>query len=334
MSQKPILFGAAGIVLGFLGGIAIGSATNGSKIGDAVSQAMAPAQESAASAATAQQEALAGLSDRIAALEAAMSESSGSGAEMSAALSDRLESMHSDMQSRLDEVAAGAEAQARAMQSALADLSGGMQEAAQLAAAAVASKSGGGAGASAEGMTITDPLGVGETALFADGDVRAFVSRLDPQGGAVRLMVNRQMAALGAGGSTQVSMDGGTCTVAVMGLENGRVTLGSDCGSTGAAGEEMQGDGDSAASGSAPSAEAPEDGVRAGEVARLADGQLRVFVSGLASDGSGARIAVNGVRTQMVGTGESIDVTAGDAACTVTVTGVGNGMVGLEGSCG
>ena len=329
MSQKPILFGAAGIVLGFLGGIAIGSATNGSKIGDAVSQAMAPAQESVASAATAQQEALAGPSDRIAALESALSESSGSGAEMAAALKDQLESMHSDMQARLDEVAAGAEAQARAMQSALADLSGGMQEAAQLAAAAVASKNGGGAGASAEGMTITDPLGVGETALFADGDVRAFVSRLDPQGGAVRLMVNRQMAALGAGGSTRVSMGGGTCTVAVMGLEDGRVTLGSDCGSAGTESEEMQGEGDSAAS-----SEAPEDGVRAGEVARLADGQLRVFVSGLASDGSGARIAVNGVRTQMVGTGESIDVTAGDAACTVTVTGVGNGMVGLEGSCG
>ena len=115
-----------------------------------------------------------------------------------------------------------------------------------------------------------------------------------------------------------------------LGLDDGKATLGSDCGAAASGGSEEGGESEAAA---AP-AEAPEDGHRAGEVASLADGKLRVFVSGLADDGSAARIAVNGVQTQLVNAGESVEVETGEGACTVTVTGVGNGMVGLEASCG
>jgi hypothetical protein len=353
MSHAPFLFGAGGIILGFIGGIAIGSATSGSRINEAVADALAPGQEAAQQAASTQQEALAALSERIGALEARLAESS-DGDDLAARLGERMEAMKAEMASRMEAMSDSAKTQADTLRSALSELSGGMQEAAQMAAAAVAAKAGGGSGGEAAGgMTVTEPLAVGQTAMFADGAVRAFVARLDGQGGAVRLVVNGTTAELGSGGTARVPQGEGSCSVSVLGLSDGKVTLGSDCGSAQEAeGDDAGAEGDAAGAGAETSGAgaeaagaagggeaggetaAPENGTRPGAVAVLADGKLRVFVSGVASDGSSARIAVNGVRTQTVEPGASVEVKAGDAACTLTVTGIGGGMVGLEASCG
>lgn len=353
MSHAPFLFGAGGIILGFIGGIAIGSATSGSRINEAVADALAPGREAAQQAASTQQEALAALSERIGALEARLAESSGSD-DLAARLGERMEAMKAEMASRMEAMSDSARTQADTLRSALSELSGGMQEAAQMAAAAVAAKAGGsGAGEAAGGMTVTEPLAVGQTAIFADGAVRAFVARLDGQGGAVRLVVNGTTAELGSGGTARVPQGEGSCSVSVLGLSDGKVTLGSDCGIAPEAGGDAAGaEGDAAGAGAETSGAgaedagaagggeaggetaAPENGTRPGAVAVLADGKLRVFVSGVASDGSSARIAVNGVQTQTVEPGASVEVKAGDAACTLTVTGIGGGMVGLEASCG
>ncbi|EEX14901.1 conserved hypothetical protein [Citreicella sp. SE45] len=360
MSHAPFLFGAGGIILGFIGGIAIGSATSGSRINEAVADALAPGREAAQQAASTQQEALAALSERIGAMEARLAESSGSD-DLAARLGERMEAMKAEMASRMEAMSDSARTQADTLRSALSELSGGMQEAAQMAAAAVAAKAGGsGAGEAAGGMTVTEPLSVGQTAMFADGAVRAFVARLDGQGGAVRLVVNGTTAELGSGGTARVPQGEGSCSVSVLGLSDGKVTLGSDCGSAPEAGGDAAGTGGDAAGAGGDAAgagaetsgagaedaeaagggeaggetAAPENGTRPGAVAVLADGKLRVFVSGVASDGSSARIAVNGVQTQTVEPGASVEVKAGDAACTLTVTGIGGGMVGLEASCG
>ncbi|MCA0850984.1 apolipoprotein A1/A4/E family protein [Salipiger thiooxidans] len=353
MSHAPFLFGAGGIILGFIGGIAIGSATSGSRINEAVADALAPGQEAAQQAASTQQEALAALSERIGALEARLAESADSD-DLAARLGERMEAMKAEMASRMEAMSDSAKTQADTLRSALSELSGGMQEAAQMAAAAVAAKAGAsGGGEAAGGMTVTEPLAVGQTAIFAEGAVRAFVARLDGQGGAVRLVVNGTTAELGSGGTARVPQGEGSCSVSVLGLSDGKVTLGSDCGSAqeaegddaGAEGDAAGAEGDAAgagaeAAGAAGGGEAggetaaPENGTRPGAVAVLADGKLRVFVSGVASDGSSARIAVNGVQTQTVEPGASVEVKAGDAACTLTVTGIGGGMVGLEASCG
>lgn len=355
MSHAPFLFGAGGIILGFIGGIAIGSATSGSRINEAVADALAPGQQAAQQAASTQQEALAALSERIGALEARLAEST-DGDDLAARLGERMEAMKAEMASRMEAMSDSAKTQADTLRSALSELSGGMQEAAQMAAAAVAAKAGGGSGGEAAGgMTVTEPLAVGQTAIFADGAVRAFVARLDGQGGAVRLVVNGTTAELGSGGTARVPQGEGSCSVSVLGLSDGKVTLGSDCGSASEAeGDDAGAEGDAAGTGAETSGAgagaeaagaagggeagsetaAPENGTRPGAVAVLADGKLRVFVSGVASDGSSARIAVNGVRTQTVEPGASVEVKAGDAACTLTVTGIGGGMVGLEASCG
>ena len=355
MSHAPFLFGAGGIILGFIGGIAIGSATSGSRINEAVADALAPGQQAAQQAASTQQEALAALSERIGALEARLAESTDSD-DLAARLGERMEAMKAEMASRMEAMSDSAKTQADTLRSALSELSGGMQEAAQMAAAAVAAKAGGGSGGEAAGgMTVTEPLAVGQTAIFADGAVRAFVARLDGQGGAVRLVVNGTTAELGSGGTARVPQGEGSCSVSVLGRIDGKVTLGSDCGSASEAeGDDAGAEGDAAGTGAETSGAgagaeaagaagggeagsetaAPENGTRPGAVAVLADGKLRVFVSGVASDGSSARIAVNGVRTQTVEPGASVEVKAGDAACTLTVTGIGGGMVGLEASCG
>ncbi|WP_417725479.1 hypothetical protein [Salipiger sp.] len=324
MSQKPFLYGAGGIILGFIGGIAVGGATSESKINDALSRAMAPGQSAAEQAASSQQESLAALSERLTALEAAMPDAAALSEQISGAVDERLAGLGSDLSAAISK---GAEDQKAALDEAMTRISSGLEQSAQAAAAAVASAATG-KEADAGGVSVSEPLQVGQTAVFAEGKVRAFVSRLDPQGGSVRLMVNGKSVALGAGGSAPVSFDDKACSIVVMGLSDG-ATLGSDCDAATPTSEMARAGGDAD---SPPPA--PEDGFRPGQVAMLGDGALRVFVSGLAEDGTAARIAVNGVSTQVVASGESVEVTSGDKTCTVSVTGVGGGMVGLEGSCG
>lgn len=325
MSQTPFLYGAGGIVLGFISGIAIGGWTSESKISDALSAAMSPGQAAAEQSASEQSAALGALGERIAALEAAMPTPGAIAEDLSSALDERLAALQSGLS---DQISANAEAQTSALDEAISGLSAGLQQSAQTAAAAVVAEQTGADTSSAGGVSMANALSVGETAVFAEGKVRAFVSRLDPDGGSARLMINGEQAVLGAGGKTRVSFDGKSCSVVVMGLNAGGVSLGADC-------DEAKAEPAMAASGGTGSQPpAPEEGFRAGQTAMLADGGLRVFVSGLAADGSAARLAVNGLGTEVVASGDSIEVAGDGTTCTLTVTGVGNGMVGLEGNCG
>ncbi len=77
-----------------------------------------------------------------------------------------------------------------------------------------------------------------------------------------------------------------------------------------------------------------DDGSAAGpgEVLMLADGALRVFVSGVV-DGK-ARLAVNGLSTQVVAVGDGVTTDVDGKSCTVSVTGIRDNRVGLTGDCG
>ncbi|EPX76233.1 hypothetical protein [Salipiger mucosus] len=336
MSQKPILFGVGGLVVGSVFGFLLGGQASEGRVGAALERALAPSQEAEAEAASAQQEAmtaqqetLAAMQERLAALEEAMPEGGASAEDVQSAVSEQLAGFEESLSARLAELSEATQSQAENLRGSLDELASGLEQSARVAAAAVASNGGGGGGGATEGMEVTEPLTVGQTALFAEGGVRAFVSRINAQAGSVRLSINGETTEIGVGGAAPVSIEAGDCSVAVMGLESEGVTLGSDCSDAQPSGA-MEGDAEAA--GSAPPA--PEEGFGVGEVAQLADGALRVFVSGMAQDGTAARIAVNGVTTQVVGSGESVEVQSGEQSCTVTVTGVGDGMVGLEGACG
>lgn len=329
--QQSVLFGAGGIIVGLLAGIAFSSGgPDEADIGNALTNALTPGQEAARETAGAQQEAIAALGERMAALETAMPDTEAVADAVTERVGTTLDEKMSGLQDSLSGAIGDAAAEQKtALETAVSSISTGLEQSAQTAAAAVASASTGEA-TEAEGVAVSEPLKVGRTALFADGKVRAFVSRIDPSGGAVRLVVNQEQVRLGSGGSAPVSFEDKNCSIVVLGLSDEGATLGSDCDAAQPQGEMAQAGGDSA--GGVPPA--PEDGFRPGTMANLGEGALRVFVSGVAQDGSAARIAVNGFSTQVVPAGDSIDVTANDRSCTVTVTGVGNGMVGLEGSCG
>lgn len=327
MASNALVYGAGGGVVGLLIGLFAGSGGPSEEdMSAAVTGAMRPAQEASATAAQSTADALAALDERLAAIEEGMAANAPDMEALKTAISEEVSAAVGGVQSALsEEIAATGSAQSTRLDEALAQISAGMEESARVAAAAVASAVPGTSGeATAAGdTTVSEALGVGRTALFADGAVRVFVSRIDPEGGSVVLAFKGEQVTLGSGGSVKVALGGGSCTVSVMGLSENGVTLGSDCDAAAEAPEEEEAEN-----------VAPEDGVRPGNSIGLADGALRVFVASLDAEAATARIAINGVQTYVVASGESVEVPDGEQTCTVTVTGVGNGMVGLEGSCG
>jgi hypothetical protein len=252
------------------------------------------------------------LSETTEALEARI-------AELEAGLSASAESTSSTLEERLaglrDEIGSRIEAVAEASETAARDLETAFDELVAAGTAMVTST----VSNALDGMPTSGPHRVGETALFEEGKLRAFVAALDRDNKSARLSVNGETLSVAMGETATVSVDGSDCTIGIAAIDAAGVTVASGC--------------DGAATPAAAQMPAPETGFTPGQVALLADGALRVFVSGLAADGSSARIAVNGVETQTVNAGELVDVSAGDRTCTVTVTGVGGGLVALEGSC-
>jgi hypothetical protein len=170
-------------------------------------------------------------------------------------------------------------------------------------------------------------LGAGETAILAEGAIRAFVSRVDDAAQSVRVLVNGSMETLGSAAPVKVSVDGQDCAVKLDGIDRGKVALSAECGSAaGSAGGDAAAPAGEAAA--APS-ETTEGGVAPGNVASFADGSVRIFVSWIAEDGSAARIAVNGTDQTTLAVGESTEVDG----CNVSLTGISSGRASLGYGC-
>lgn len=306
MTNQPVLIGAGGLIVGVFVGLGIGGSLVGEKIDAAVARALGPLEETMQEASPA--EALAAIEERISALETQLAETASRGDEMSAAAREQLDSLQATLSERIDSVVEATGEQATELRTAVSDILDSMRAPAEPEADAGDAIA---AGDAPSGLPEGESVAVGKTALFADGSVRAFVSRLGDD--TARVSVNGELVSLGVGQAVPVSLEGGDCVVVLQGMAEDGAVLTSNCGAPGAAG----------------TGETPENGFRTGQTAVLADGALRVFVSSLADDGSAARIAINGIDTQTVAAGETVE--AGD--CSVTVTGVGGGAVGLEGSC-
>lgn len=164
-----------------------------------------------------------------------------------------------------------------------------------------------------EGLHMAgEARGVGETFVLAGGAVRAFVQRADAGSGRAQLSVNRVATDLAVGETMVVPHATGACRLVVAAVTGDGVAIGSDC-------DVPAGDGTLGA------AFVP------GNVAMLADGKLRVFVSGIFGDE--VRLAMNGLETQRVRVGEAHEVDVDDARCSVSVTGVRDNSVMLAGTC-
>ncbi|WP_300061757.1 ABC transporter C-terminal domain-containing protein [uncultured Roseobacter sp.] len=295
---------AVGVGGGLLFGVLLSVAISGTLTDGKIERAVGQAGETATAAMS---EATGALEARIAELEASLADSASATA---AQMDEKLAALEADVSSRMTALAEEAEARV----ADLAALADGVTSAPESDAAPTE-------GGTVSDMATSDALGVGETAIFADGAVRVFVSAVDQDSRSARLSVNGAAQTLSVGETAGVTLEGADCTVGLVEVTEAGATIGSDCGS------------ETAEAAPADVPPAPEEGHTPGTTVSLADGALRVFVSSLAADGSAARLAVNGIDTVTVASGTSIEVAVGDQTCTVTVTGVGNGMVGLDGSC-
>lgn len=326
LMKNPVITGSVGGVIGLLAGVMIGNSSVDGKLNAAMEDALAPVAQSNAT----QSSAMEALSERIEALEGQLAEGASASSELAGSLGSQLEALRDSIGGAISETATE---QSTALQTALEDMRSQISSQAEaLKEAAVSATAGvreaitektdapepepadeaSDDGAKAEPIPSgsADALGVGQTGVFADGAVRAFVNRIDEDGAI--LTINRETSTVGAGESIVVRHEGGTCRVGVGEITANGAEITSDC------------DGPLV----------PEGGVTAvpGQTVALADGALRVFVSGII--GGDARLAVNTLATEVVAVGESASVDVDGQVCSVTVTGVRGSEVGLTGSCG
>lgn len=348
-SNNPAIVGALAGAAGLFIGAFLSTSTLNSKIADGLDATQSPVAESLAE----QSGAIAALSDRLSAIEASVAENASSVGALGEALSgmgdsvnasvggiaeqvggiadqvegsvtasvgglgDQLSELRDSLSAQIDETAS---AQGTALQTALANLPVPSQAAPAPAEAAAGTALTEEAQEEAPGFVSAgdlgaggDPFGIGQTAMFADGAVRAFVQRRDEETGRATLSINGHSHSIGAGESTVARHADGSCRVGVSGMSDDGVMVVSDCDADVAGGE-------------------LGEAFTPGNTVSFADDILRVFVSGVVN--GDARLAVNGLATQIVPLGQPLEVASGDATCTVQVNGVRDNHVALTGDCG
>ena len=296
--KNPVVTGVGGGIAGLLVGSLLSLSTIESKVGTSMGRAM----EDLSAAVQGDDAALSEVSERLATLEESVSGNAGAVAsdlgERIAALEARIDTVAEDIGSQISQTA---EAQAEAVRGALeAQPAAAPQPEADTAAVSAPQAE------TPEGLAMmTEARGVGETFVLAGGAVRAFVQRVDAEGGTALLSVNGGTAQLSPGEAITVRHEAGACRLALGEVGAEGVRISSDC--------------------DMPAGEGTAYGP--GEMASLGDGQLRVFVSGILGDA--ARLAINGLDTQSLRVGESHSV----ENCRVSVTGIRGNRVLLDGGC-
>lgn len=276
MDQKVIATGLVSVLVGFgLGIVAAPSAPKLSEIGDTISEKLAPnaeANETLTQLVGDLDSKIEGLSARLDGLEQSVSDSSVKDAV--ADLGTKFETLSSDVSSSLESTT-----------SSLGEKLSALSAATVAAPSAMAND--------------TPPEGItpGMTAVFKDGAVRAFVSRVDDN--AAALSINGTAKTLAVGGTTKVE----DCTITLDAVDRGHALISAACGE-GAATEEV-----------ALSGNAEAYGI--GKTAALGEGAARVYVSGVDPEANTARLAVNGLTLSSYTGGSSIDIDGSDCAVTV-----------------
>lgn len=149
----------------------------------------------------------------------------------------------------------------------------------------------------------------GQTALFDDGNLRLFISRLDPRAKAVRVSVQGQLKTLTVDQGRTFAVGADYCRVTVSGVSGNGAVMDAICGDD------------------LPAAE----GLGIGKTTILADGALRVFASRVTEDH--ARLSVNG-ELLTLGVGRSAPMAAGEENCRVYLDAVDRGHASVSALCG
>lgn len=154
-----------------------------------------------------------------------------------------------------------------------------------------------------------DGLTPGQTAVFADGGLRVFVSMLDRDAGKARIMIDGKMKTFATGDARTVAAGGDYCRITLDGVSGSGAQLSGICGSD---------------------LPAPE-GISAGNTAVFQDGALRVFASRINEDT--ARLSINGALMSLA-LGRSAPVMVGEEKCRVFVDALDRGHAQVSAACG
>lgn len=330
--DRTVLFAVGGVVLG----VAIGYAVSSSGRAELEAQLRQQGDLAAAVSAlearldgveTSVQDGVAGLAARVEALGAGAE--AGDGIEGGLAeIVGRIEGLGSEIGGRLEAVAPQVrEAVTREMEA--------LHERVAAVAGAVAGAAGGAAPTETAAAPAPDPaaatgegveIGVGATAVLADGAVRVFLSRVDAEAETAEVAVNGLARTLLALGGTTEAED---CTVTLTGLAPGRATVDAVCGGAAAApGAEAAAAEPAAAAGAGGLGDG--SALAIGQTAVFGEGAARVFLSAVDAAAGAARLSINGAAPEALAVGAS----AAAGACTVTLTGIEGRRASVAGVCG
>jgi hypothetical protein len=299
--NRTVLAGAGGLVVGLLIGFAL-SASGRSAVEEQLKQQQeAVAELGKLEAALGAVDSRVGeLGTRLGGVEgtlAALGESQSGGLK---SLTDRIDGVGTDLSGALSDIGSS-------VSTALSGPLDGLR--AQVAALASAPPAAGGQEAASGAPAQGELVRVGETAQFDGGAVRVFLSALDGPGAAARVAINGSGMSLLALGSP---VEAGNCRLTLTGVSENGATIAGDCGAL----EPVQGSGLGTA-------------IPVGAAGMLADGKLRVFVSGFDAEDGTARVAVNGFDVIKMKMSEPVE--AGD--CKLTLTGIADGAATIDAGC-
>ena len=328
MNTESMFIGFGALFLGVLLGMNIGSSS---------------AEKSERRAMNEVRHTVAAMQDQISALDgqiAGLSEAASAGTAEREALAGKLDGAVADLSAQLGDISssvsssiadAGA-AQAAAVDEKLASLSGAIETAAAAspsASASLAAIATAPAATSANDAPAADVEGfvAGETAVLLGGKAKVFVSGTDDAAGTVRVAVNGQdLAVLDQTGPVAFSADGENCVLSLDALTSGHAQMSAECTATvETATPALQAS--EAARASAAEPKGP------GQTAWLLDGKVRVFISGIDAAAGTARVAVNGTDTAVLGGAHVVTFDADGTACTLNLAEITDGRVQLSATC-
>ncbi len=278
MANDSLMFGAGGLVIGAI----LGMMSSGPNF-DGLEKSIGEKIEAAGAASATTDEQLAALSDKIAALEAAIA----AGAEESAASGAEVKGQIDGVVSALnDTIASSGAAQSEALKGAII----------------------------AQGDIIQDALaGQTETISTQLGELGEGVAAAATSAAAIQ--------------STMASHHGGAASVAA--TAEGAAVAAEDNAAEAATTEAA-----TAPTAVTPPPPPPEPkGTAAGETELFLDGAVRVFVSGVDTEAGTARVAVNGFKTQVLGTYEAVTFEVDGKTCELILDNVADGHVEMSPNC-
>lgn len=157
----------------------------------------------------------------------------------------------------------------------------------------------------------------GETLAFGDGGVVAFLSSVDLAGGTANVALNGTQVQLM---TLNEPVTVGTCTLTLTAIAARSAMIDGTCGGTPAG---------ASASPTLSAGLGSGTVVSMANVAVLADGAVRVFLSGLDLTEGSARVAINGTELMTLTLGKPVDV----GSCTVSLTGLDGSSASVDAAC-